>query len=83
VDRADILTAMDTLKLYGMKGAFDAVIAASGSLAQWLFRDRRTTTSKTQIASLPTICGAEHTSRICPSFRWAQKLWFSTSLSES
>ena len=29
MDRADILTAMDTLKLYGMKGAFDAVIAAA------------------------------------------------------
>ena len=29
MDRADILTAMDTLKHYGMKGAFDAVIAAA------------------------------------------------------
>ncbi len=29
MDRADILTAMDTLKLYGMKGAFDAVIATA------------------------------------------------------
>ena len=29
MDRADILAAMDTLKLYGMKGAFDAVIAAA------------------------------------------------------
>jgi len=29
MDRADILTAMDTLKLYGMKGAFDAIIAAA------------------------------------------------------
>jgi DNA replication protein DnaC len=29
MDRADILAAMDTLKLYGMKGAFDAVITAA------------------------------------------------------
>ena len=29
MDRADILTAMDTLKLYGMKGAFDAIIATA------------------------------------------------------
>jgi DNA replication protein DnaC len=29
MDRAGILAAMDTLKLYGMKGAFDAVIAAA------------------------------------------------------
>ena len=28
MDRADILAAMDTLKLYGMRGAFDAVITA-------------------------------------------------------
>ena len=29
MDRADILAAMDTLKLYGMKGAFDAVITTA------------------------------------------------------
>jgi DNA replication protein DnaC len=29
MDRAEILTAMDALKLYGMKAAFDAVIAAA------------------------------------------------------
>ena len=29
MDRAEILSAMDTLKLYGMKGAFDAVITAA------------------------------------------------------